>query len=431
MSALRLGVDRADITPGRPVRLAGFAFRAGLDATTRTAAPLRLRTLAFADGDERAVFVTADLLWWGFDLTDRVHRELERRYGLPPRTVLLHATHTHSAPQPSSGFTPSIGEFDPAFADQVVETTVDGVGRALAAVRPVRVERCADRADLAYDRRAGRSPAKVPRSSVDPEVNVVRFVSGSDDGDTVALLVHYACHPVVHRENEVSPDFPGAAMDRLEREHPGAVAVFAQGCCGDIDPKPGATDQAAAELFGGELAAAVGRALHGHRVPAGPPLLATSARTVDLPLSGPPRRSDLTRWSADDGVRGEWARLLLAEPHRIAGTAVLRLSTLRLTDDLGLVGLSGEPVGAYGRRVKVLSGGAALPLGYTNGMTGYLVTARQLAEGGYEAVEAPLYFGLPGPLAPAAQDVLYDALAGAVRELRTPSQISGSTRTDG
>ncbi|WP_026876257.1 neutral/alkaline non-lysosomal ceramidase N-terminal domain-containing protein [Jiangella gansuensis] len=431
MSALRLGVDRADITPGRPVRLAGFAFRAGLDAATRTAAPLRLRTLAFAAGDERAVFVAADVLWWGFDLTDRVHRELERRYGLSPRSVLLHATHTHSAPQPSRGFAPSIGEFDPVFADQVVETAVDGVGRALAAVRPVRVERCADRADLADDRRARRSPTTVPRSSVDPEVSVVRFVCADDADDTVALLVHYTCHPVVHRDNEVSPDFPGAAMDLLEREHPGTVAVFAQGCCGDIDPKPGDSDQAAAERFGGELAAAVGRALHGLRVPAGPPRLATSARKVDLPLSGPPRRSDLTRWSADDGVRGEWARLLLAEPHRITDTAVLRVSTLRLTDDLGLAGLSGEPVGAYGRRVKVLSGGAVLPLGYTNGMTGYLVTARQLAEGGYEAVEAPLYFGLPGLLAPAAQDVLYDALAGAVRELRTPSQISGSTRTDG
>lgn len=410
MSALLLGADRADITPGRPLELAGFAFRAGQGPAEGTAAPLRLRTLAFGDGAERAVFVSADLLWWGFDTAERVHRELTRRYGLPARSVLLHATHTHSAPQVSRRFPPSIGGVDDAYVDQVCETVVDGVGRALAALRPVTLDRYADRSALGHDRRAARSPSTVPRSSVDPAVTVLRF-TGADG--VAALLVHFACHPVVHRGNRVTPDFAGAAMELLERRYPGAVAVYAQGCCGDVDPAP------AWETVGGaagELAGAVARALGGTRIAVGPVALRTERSTVDLPLRGVPTAAELRSLAGDDGVRGEWARLLLADPALTERpVAPVVLSSLRLTGDLELLGLSGEPVSAYGRRVAVLSGGATLPLGYTNGMTGYLVTARQLAQGGYEADEAPFYFGLPGPFAPGAEDVLYGAFATALR----------------
>nr|WP_246401217.1 neutral/alkaline non-lysosomal ceramidase N-terminal domain-containing protein [Jiangella mangrovi] len=386
-----LGVDRADITPGRPLPLAGFAFRDGLGPATGTAGPLRLRTLAFSSGDgggsggavggERAVLVSADLLGWGFDTAERVHGELTRRYGLPARSVLLHATHTHSAPQVSRGFAPAIGAVDDAYVDQVCEAVVDGVGRALAALRPVTVDRFADRAALGHDRRAARSPSTLPRSSVDPAVTVLRFTG--PDG-VAALLVHFACHPVVHRDNVVTPDFAGAAMDLVERRYPGTVAVYAQGCCGDIDPLPSfATVDAAA----GELALAVARALSGTRIDVGPAALATERTTVELPLQ--------------DG----------ADPP----SAPVVVSSLRLAADLQLLGVSGEPVGAYGRRVAVLSGGTTLPLGYTNGMTGYLVTARQLAQGGYEADEAPYWFGLPGRFAPQAEGVLHRALAAALR----------------
>ncbi|TDC54408.1 hypothetical protein E1212_02930 [Jiangella ureilytica] len=411
MSNLLLGVDRADITPGRPVPLAGFAARAGMGPATGTAAPLRLRTLAFGghDGGERAVLVSADLLWWGFDTAERVQAELTRRYGLPASAVLLHATHTHSAPQVSRRFVPSIGAVDDAYVDQVCAAAADGVGRALAALRPVTIDRFADRAAIGHDRRAARSPSTVPRSSVDPAVTVLRLTG--PDG-VAALLVHHACHPVVHRGNRVTPDFAGVAMDLLERRYPGAVAVYAQGCCGDVDPLPswGSADSAAVEL-----ADAVTRALGGTRIAVGPAGLRTERTTVGLPLRPAPTAAELRELTGDDGVRGEWARLLLSDPGRARTAAPVVLSSLRLAADLQLLGMSGEPVSAYGRRVAVLSGGATLPLGYTNGMTGYLVTARQLAQGGYEADEAPYWFGLPGPFAPAAEEVLHRALATALR----------------
>jgi neutral ceramidase len=326
--------------------------------------------------------------------------------------VLLHATYTHSAPQVSRRFVPSIGAVDDAYVDQVCEAAADGVGRALATLRPVTVDRFADRAAIGHDRRAARSPSTVSRSSVDPTVTVLRFTG--PDG-VAALLVHHACHPVAHRDNQVTPDFAGVAMDLLERRYPGTVAVYAQGCCGDVDPLPSWAGADGVGGAAGALADAVSRALGGTRIAVGPPELRTERTTVDLPLQGAPTAAELRILTGDDGVRGEWARLLLADLERARPVAPVVLSSLRLAADLQLLGVSGEPVGAYGRRVAVLSGGVTLPLGYTNGMTGYLVTARQLAQGGYEADEARYWFGLPGPFAPAAEEVLHRALTTALR----------------
>ena len=73
--------------------------------------------------------------------------------------------------------------------------------------------------------------------------------------------------------------------------------------------------------------------------------------------------------------------------------------------------MNGEIVADYGLRIRELSQGAVLPLGYANGMTGYIPTSRILVEGGYEAGEAAPYFLLPGPFAPEVEPLMDEAIA--------------------
>lgn len=415
---LRLGLDRADITPDRPVPLAGYAARAGLGPASQVSAPLRLRTFAFETGNQRAVFVSADLLWWGTDLVARLRTELGERYGLPPDAVLLHATHTHSGPQVSIRFVPLLGEPDAGYLERVRGIASDSVGRALDSMTEVRVERATGTAPLGVDRRSARSNGAVPPAPIDDELTVVRFVRAET---TLALLVHYACHPVVHHGNVVTSDFTGSAMDRLEARDPGLVAAYAQGCCGDVNPDLYDSDcvfqngdQDAVDRFGARLADAVSDTLAAGATPLDDIGVAADGWTVELPVAQLADPAELRDRAANPGVDGEWARLLLDRPERRTPTVPVRFSRLRLAGGLGLLGLSGEPVSAYGRQVKADSNGTLLPLGYTNGMTGYLVTARQLEEGGYEPAEAPYYFGMPAPLAPEAEPVLRAALRRAV-----------------
>ena len=83
------------------------------------------------------------------------------------------------------------------------------------------------------------------------------------------------------------------------------------------------------------------------------------------------------------------------------------------SDNLGngqLAGLSGEVVVSYGLHVRERSGGKVLPMGYANGMTGYVPTAKIIAEGGYEGGESITWFLLPAPFAPEVEPVLTAAI---------------------
>lgn len=423
MSELFLGVARADITPRHPVPLAGFAARADLPPPSTVAGPLRVRVLSFAPAPSaapRGVFVAADLLWWGPELTERLRREIAARYGVAADAVMLHASHNHSAPATSSWYSTYLGVPDPAYIEHLVAATLAAVDTSLGNLEPVAAARAATDVPIGADRRSVQ--LGFPRSDIDTAATVVRFTRR--DGTTKAVLVHFACHPVVSQGNTVTADFVGAAMGSLEQRLPaGAVAAYAQGCCGDINPdryddtrfRPG--DDSDVTAFGGMLADAASTVLNGPMSPLSGPSLAVRQHRAALPLAALPTRDALLRGRDNPGVDGEWARRMLAEPHRLVPELTLELTALRLYDNLTLLGMSAEPTSAYGRYVQARYAGRVLPLGYTGAVFGYLVTAHQLAEGGYEPAVAPCYFAMPAPLAPAAEEAAYAAIDTVVAQL--------------
>jgi hypothetical protein len=88
---------------------------------------------------------------------------------------------------------------------------------------------------------------------------------------------------------------------------------------------------------------------------------------------------------------------------------------LTLTDDVSLVAMGGEMCVDYGRFVKALRPGkTTLPVGYSNGLIGYVSPARYFPEGGYEPAESWPLFDLPGPFSPAVEETLHRALRDLV-----------------
>lgn len=419
--SLLLGTGKVDITPSWPVPLAGFAFRDG--PSEAIGEPLNLRAFAFADDGEPercAVLCCADLLWWGPDLVALLRRAAGRAF--PGVELVLHASHTHSAPQTSRRFFPELGVADERYLTFLVERAVRGIGHALASMQPVTVRRFEGASDIAVNRRGRRPdgrtpewPTPDPAGTADRDLTVLRFDRA--DGRVVALLVHYACHPVVNGSMRVSADFAGAGMRKLEEAYgSGTVAGYLQGAAGDVNPDAvdGGEfvlgDSGEVEVMGDRFAAAVRAALRARPVPSAAGAVGVHRSAVDLPLRQAPTPSALEQLARASGADGSWARFLLADRSRIVDRITLHLVRLDLGEGLTLVGMDAEPVTSYGLLVKRRSAGHALLLGYTDGMTAYLVTAEQLAEGGYEPATSTRYFGLPAPLAPEAQERAENAI---------------------
>lgn len=422
-AALLLGVAKVDITPDRPVPLAGFAFRSG--CSNGVAEPLRLAVFAFASPGSpecAVVLCCADLLWWGSDLVTRLREQAGRRYGGTVELV-LHASHTHSGPQTSARFLPQLGLLHERYLELLTDRLYAAIDTALAAMEPVTVRRSRGSCDIATSRRG--SPAGSSRTAdwlspdlaraADHEVTTLQFLRSS--GKRVAVLVHYACHPVVNGSQQVSGDFTAAAVRGMEETlSDGAVVGYLQGAAGDVNPDLiergefllGGRDEVTA--YGGRLADAALAAL---RAPA-EALEISEVRlrrmAVDLPLQELPSLRELERATDEPGVVGTWARFLLADPARLVSRVPLHLVRLELGPRLAFLGMDAEPVTVYGQLIKLRSGGDVLPLGYTDGMIGYLVTADQLAEGGYEPAGSTRYFGLPAAFAAQAQPRVEQAL---------------------
>lgn len=420
---LRLGVATADITPRHPVPLAGFASRrSAFESVDR---PLLLKAWAFESEDPaegtpaRALLVQADLIWWGSERMPALLRELNARWGLPASAVILHATHTHGGPQTSDRFAPSLGLSDEDYVRELEARLLSCVEDAFSRLEPVVVERGRGACAIGVHRRRrinGRvSMAPNPEGPCDPEVVVVRFRRG--DGTTAGAWAHYACHPTTTDDNVVHPEFPGVAATLAEHWlGEGATVSYLQGCCGDIRPalvRDGAFrkgERSDMVELGRRLADEIVRILEGPMERLEPAELASERLAVELPLEGVPGLEQLGEAAAADGIRGEWARLLSSRPDRLAPTIPLELNGVRIARGLTLLAMNAEMVGAYGAFAKAYAQGAALPLPYSNGMIGYVPTAEQLAEGGYEPAESAYYFALPSPFAPAVEACVVESM---------------------
>lgn len=390
-----LGLGMADISPPWPVQLAGFGSRRGALIST-IADPIMARVAVFDDGDALMVVVSGELLNWSTESDERFRSTVAEITGAPGERILFSATHTHSAPQVSHLHAPTLGVVDERYLDFLEEQVAGACREAMTNRMPVTASRARGRFALAEQRRAELdllvNPA-VPR--VDDELSVVAF--RAEDDTVAAVLVHYSCHPVVNADNCVTGDFFGAAMSAVERAT-GAVAFPLQGCCGDINPGGDAAfaGPERAARIGEDLAAAVGELLAGPRQEVELGGLSAHWATADLPFTRVTSAAELDDLKDADGLAGEWARALRAYPEMVRPHATCRLQLMAFGCDLHLLAMSGEVTTEYGLHIKEASAGRVMPVAYSNGMIGYIPTARQVRAGGYEVEDAARCYLLAG-----------------------------------
>lgn len=413
MTELRLGTATADITPPLPVSLAGFAART--EPAEGVSHQLKVRVAVFEsqehDGStSRSVLAVADLLWWGNEQAPALRQDIAHLTGTEVSQVLLSATHTHSGPQTSWRASAEIGVADDRYLVLLRERTLAATSEALAHIEPVTIRQSVGTHDYAFNRRYSLNP----NGPTDPTLTVMQ--ANRPNGDLAALFVHVTCHPVITQEALVSSEFCGVAMDRLESDL-GGTAFYLQGCCGDINPcEPGGTESLRGtnlevERVGLALAVSVQDLLRsdtGSLLPPRP--LVGLQMEIDLPFAHLPAEPVLRQQATRSGVEGEVARAMLNHPEWRTPSVPLLVQRLDLAENWSLLAITGEVVVEYGLQVRSRSGGTVLPMGYANGMTGYIPTARILAEGGYEATGSTPYFFLPAPFAPAVEDVVRHAI---------------------
>jgi hypothetical protein len=222
------------------------AGAAKVDITNREAGPvhdpLYVKALVLKSGGTTAVLITVDAVAIGEighiknDYLPNVRGRLEKELGIPPTNVLANASHCHGV----------------VCAD-VEERTVQAVKAAAKELVPVKIGAGAGHEDRIMENRrlklkSGREAdvrhayALPPDEEVaevgpvDPQIGILRL--DRLDGRTLAVVYNFACHPIMGVPGGANTaDVTGFASQVIEdNASDGAIALFLQGCGGDINP---------------------------------------------------------------------------------------------------------------------------------------------------------------------------------------------------
>ena len=293
-------------------------------------------------------------------------------------TLILTATHTHSGPGGYlRGWLPERvtgGEFNPETLGQVARAAAEALNRALADLAPAVVTSGEVRLDLAVNRRRGSGP----RETALPILQA-RF----PDGRTPVLVFGYGAHPtVISPDGKLySADYVGAARNWLEAR--GVRSLFLPGPLGDQQPAPhtGALWDGSVERQqqqAAEVGARLGRAVL-DAVPALPDLASQNLAVAEHWTEAPPvaLRRFCTMWWFAPFIRGAVTRFVSTE---------VPLQALRVGGAV-LIALPAEPGTTVGNAIRRHMPGASarFVVSLSNDWLGYVVSADEFEDGGYEA----------------------------------------------
>lgn len=392
-AGLRAGVAKVDITPSTHEVMWGFEDR--LAPAESTLDPLYARVLVLEAGDKRLAIIALDLgRSFGEQSLDRL-REAARKSSRIS-CLLASASHTHSAPILKDEYSGA----PPDWEQRAIERISGAIAQAAGHLEDAKIGTGTgsvyighNRLPLRPDGTFGwfeRNPTMIPTAPVDPTVTVVR-VDGAD-GKPLAILVNYACHPVVlgSDNRQYSADFP-AAMNRTVEEALGGrvMSFFLQGAPGDINPYHAVTrvEEDAVKMRDwtgqrlGAEAARVAKEIQTESVPK--PAIDFREETLDFRL----------RWNREKFQAG-LLKFLGPKTLELVGSPIRavvqsRVTAVLINGQIAIATVPGEPFVDFQTNWRDRCPAAtALLLGYTNGYHGYFPTISATSRGGYGAASA-------------------------------------------
>jgi len=403
----KAGVSRAVITPEKAVWLAGYGSKRVPDGKLHD---LWMKALAIEAKDgARAVLITSDFQGVPKVMSDVVFDQVQKKFGLARHQIMFTFSHNHCGPRLGDDLVdyypvePEQVELVNEYTAAMVKKTVQLVGEALERLAPARLQLGGGRATFAVNRRNNRE-AEVPqllasgtplKGPVDHDVPVLTVTRA--DGRLEAILFGYACHPTTLSFLTWCGDYPGFAQLQLEKNHPGATAMFVNTCGGDQNPLPRRSVELC-QKYGHMLAAAVEEALQRPFKPVGPELR-TAFEMIDLPYLNVISRDELRKFLEEpNGIKARWAARMMQKldaGEKFSPAYPYPLHAWQLGREMLMIGMGAETVVDYALRFKKEFGEGTWVCGYADDMISYIPSRRVWEEGGYEGGSNLYEYGRP------------------------------------
>ena len=434
MSGLRVGFSRVNITPMMGIGLVGYFVPRYADGVLDD---LYINALALAEGDTKTLLLTVDHCGIERGTVADFAAAITDATGVPAHHILIHATHSHTAPaiiDPSKPptmaqeFTSVKPDIELEYYTFVRRKLCDAATFALDDLKPARMGWGIGQApNIAFVRRFRMKDGSVqtnpgvdnpnidhPIGDVDERVNVVRF--DREGGDSV-VLVNFGDHPDVVGGCKISADWPGFVRSTVEKVFDNTRCICFNGAQGDVNhvnvhPRGGylngmfmdfddvARGYDHAKYMGRVITAGVMQAYDKVKY-VNDTAVRCIRRTVSVASNMPTteqipeaERINALHEAGRDAelpYEGMMLTTVVAEAGRMVKLKngpeafPMELSAVAI-GPVALIGLPGEPFTGIGRALKEAEGwDVVLPCCLTNGSEGYFPMQDAYDEGGYES----------------------------------------------
>lgn len=242
------GYARTDITPTEPVPLAGYG-NTSFRISQNVLSPLCSACLALTGPDGNTVIlVHNDLIHSADWFSDPIRESVSAATGVPFENIVIHATHTHSAPDVGNKKEPGI----PRYVEMVTKRITDCAVEAMADRKAVTsAEQARNHTkglnfvrhyvleDGTYkgDNFGDLNPSPYAGHTTEPDTEM-RLVKIHRENAEDILLVNWQTHP--HRTGgsrkyDVSADIVGVMRDEMEAAL-GCKFIYFSGAGGNVNP---------------------------------------------------------------------------------------------------------------------------------------------------------------------------------------------------
>ncbi len=240
---------RVDIAPPIGIAHAGWGAQShegaqGIDM------PLTITALVISnDGNDdptnRIAILDIDTCMLTKEYDERIRGAVTEASGIPSVNQRVSYTHTHSGPIEGLSWIVQGSEMVEPWFESMAPASAKAVEKAISNIVPVRSDSGSGQCEININRRPVSHDGQVftgrnPSGFVDHEVLVTAI--DDLDGNPVATLVNYACHPtIMGPENKlITPDYPGPMRETVENIV-GGTCLFLQGAAGNQGPIDGFT----------------------------------------------------------------------------------------------------------------------------------------------------------------------------------------------
>lgn len=397
------------------LELAGFAQRT---ASREQIGPKDLYTkiVWLEDDDNIILFISLDTLYFPQKIADILDEHCHEEYRITNNNIIYNATHTHSAP---SVALPHFGRIDDTYIDRITSEIIIGLAYCEKNKKQSSIEtrvfpvgnKIIGRRRVGWDINSfflKKKTLLLPNESQGIDSHIRTMKISTDDEECIATILNFSCHPVIANTSCYSSDFPGKITSDLSTYF-GGVTVFLQGFCGDIRPNITTEKVPVFEIIN-YLKIIFNKKIF--KVPDLSDFKDFCTDIFDRITTAHKENGDATSFSSIKAH--SFKHKLISQSGKT--TRTINVKIIRI-DKIIFVSIPAEVNSKYIINLKKnFPDYTVFPLGYAEGMIGYLPYYKEIEEGGYE-VNSAVNYNWDTPLSIESTEEFYNKLISELENL--------------